>query len=87
MAIAKVRDHERHLQRHRIYNEKTGKDTPWIQYTGWKHVFDNCNMAEWDKLIDLKLAPGEEEIYRSVNDQVMEMLEHTYKGKLASQIS
>ena len=84
LATAKTQDHERHLHRHRIYNQETGKDTPWIQYTGWKRVFDNCDMIEWRKLIDLELAPGEEEIYKSVNNKVMEILEHAYKGRFHS---
>ena len=77
---AKEQNYQRHLQRHYIQNTDTGKDTPWIQYTGWKRMFEGCNMEEWVKLIDLELGAGEEEIYGSLHKKVIQMLEVSYIG-------
>jgi len=82
LASAETQENLRHLQRHHIYNEETGKDSPWIQFTGWQRRFNNCDMSEWAKLIELKLASGEEEVYGSVNKKVVEMIEQAYSGKI-----
>jgi hypothetical protein len=84
LQTAKEQTRQRHVQRYYIQNEETGKDTPWIQYTGWKRRFEGCNMEDWVKLIDLELGSGEEEIYASLHKKVVEMLEHAYAGNSSS---
>jgi len=84
LKFAKEQNHQRHLQRHYIQNSEDGKDTPWIQYTGWKRRFEGCNMEDWVKLIDLELGLGEEEIYASLHKKVVQMLELSYAGNLLS---
>jgi len=81
---AKEQNHQRHLQRHYIQNSEDGKDTPWIQYTGWKRRFEGCNMEDWVKLIDLELGLGEEKIYASLHKKVVQMLELSYAGNSLS---
>jgi hypothetical protein len=81
---AKEQNRQRHQQRHYIHNTEDGRDTPWIQYTGWKRRFEGCNMEEWVKLIDLELGLGEEEIYASLHKKVVDMLEHAYAGNSSS---
>jgi len=80
----KEQNHQRHLQHHYIHNSEDGKDTPWIQYTGWKRRFEGCNMEDWVKLIDLELGLGEEEIYASLHKKVIQMLELSYAGNSLS---
>jgi hypothetical protein len=84
LQMAKEQNHQRHLHRHFIQNEEDGRDSPWIQYTGWKRRFEGCNMEDWVKLIDLELGSGEEEIYASLHKKVVEMLEHAYAGNSSS---
>ena len=84
LKTVKDQNHQRHLQRHYIQNSEDGKDTPWIQYTGWKRRFEGCNMENWVKLIDLELGLGEEEIYASLHKKVVQMLELSYAGNSLS---
>jgi len=80
LKVAKEQNHQRHINRHYIQNTDNGKDTPWIQYTGWKRMFEGCNMEDLVKLIDLELGEDEEEIYGSLHKKVIQMLEVSYAG-------
>ena len=76
---AKKRHQEQHLQRHQIINDETGKDTPWLNYTGWKRMFANADMS---KLIGMtQLTIEDDELWlKDVASQVCQMIEDAYMG-------
>ena len=76
---ANEQDKERHFQRHQSIIDKGGKDTPWLNYTGWKRQFAETDMAKLIAMTRLELA--DEEIWlKNVGRQVCEMIENAYLG-------
>ena len=70
---------ERHLQRHQIVNNKSEKDTPWLNNTGWKRRFADMDMAKLTAMTRLELA--DEELWlKDIEEQVCQMIEDAYLG-------
>jgi len=70
---------ERYLQRHQVVNNESGKDTPWLNYTGWKRQFVEMDMTELVRMTRLELA--DEELWlKDVGQQVCQMIENAYLG-------
>jgi hypothetical protein len=71
---------EHHLQRHQIVNNESGKDTPWLNNTGWKRRFADMDMVKLVAMSRLELV--DEEIWlKDVEQQVCQMIEDAYLGK------
>jgi len=74
-------DKERHFQRHQTMSDKGGKNTPWLNYTGWKRQFVDMDMTALVTMTRLELA--DEELWlKNVGRQVCEMIENAYLGIL-----
>jgi len=68
---------ERHLQRNQIINSESGKDSPWLNYTGWKRQFVDMDMAALVRMTRLELA--DEDLWlKEVERQVCQMIEDAY---------
>jgi len=80
---ANKQDKEHHLQRYQNISDNSRKDTPWLNYTGWKRQFADKNMAKLVAMTQLELA--DEELWlKNVGQQVCEMIENAYLGILFS---
>ena len=70
---------ERHLQRHQMVNNESTKDTPWLNYTGWKRQFADMDMTGLVRMTRLELV--DEELWlKEVERQVCLMIENAYLG-------
>ena len=72
---------EQHLQRHQIVNDESGKDTPWLNYTGWKRRFADMDMAKLVAMTQLMIEDDELWL-KDVSSQVCQMIEDAYMGIL-----
>jgi hypothetical protein len=79
LTTAKQRDEERHLERHRINNNESTKDTPWLNRTGWKRMFADRDMKMLVEKTSESLGPGEEPL-KELSTIVTDMIEEGYQG-------
>jgi hypothetical protein len=74
-------DKECHFHRHRTISNNDGKESPWLNYTGWKRQFADADMAKLVAMTRLELA--DEELWlKDVGCQVCKMIENAYLGTL-----
>lgn len=76
---AKRKDDDYRLQRHKIINDESTKDTPWLNRTGWKRMFDGQDMSDLVPVTDEKLSP-EEESFKCLRNIIHNMIEEDYQG-------
>ena len=76
---AKKQHQQQYLQRHQIINDETGKDTPWLNYTGWKRMFAGVDMTKLVEMTRLAIADDERWL-KDVEGQVCQMIEDAYLG-------
>jgi hypothetical protein len=76
---AKEQYKKRHLERHLIVNDESGKDSPWLNHTRWKRMFTNIDMT---KLVAMtQLAIADEEVWLGdMERQVSQTIEDAYLG-------
>jgi hypothetical protein len=79
LTTAKQRDEDRHLERHRINNNESTKDTPWLNRTGWKRMFADRDMKVLVEKTSESLGPGEESL-KELSTIVTDMIEEGYQG-------
>lgn len=79
LTTAKERDEERHLERHRINNNESTKDTPWLNRTGWKRMFADRDMKMLVEKTSESLGAGEEPL-KELSVIVTDMIEEGYQG-------
>lgn len=79
LTTAKERDEERHLERHRINNNESTKDTPWLNRTGWKRMFADRDMKMLVEKTSESLGAGEEPL-KELSTIVADMIEEGYQG-------
>lgn len=79
LTTAKQRDEDRHLERHRINNNESTKDTPWLNRTGWKRMFADRDMKMLVEKTSESLGPGEEPL-KELSTIVTDMIEEGYQG-------
>jgi len=79
LTTAKQRDEERHLERHRINNNESTKDTPWLNRTGWKRMFADRDMKMLVEKTSESLGAGEEPL-KELSVIVTDMIEEGYQG-------
>jgi hypothetical protein len=79
LTTAKQRDEDRHLERHRINNNESTKDTPWLNWTGWKRMFADRDMKVLMEKTSESLGSGEESL-KELSTIVTDMIEEGYQG-------
>jgi hypothetical protein len=79
LTTAKQRDEDRHLERHRINNNESTKDTPWLNRTGWKRMFADREMKMLVEKTSESLGTGEEPL-KELSMIVTDMIEEGYQG-------
>jgi len=75
----KEQDKVRNIDRHKIVNDESGKDTPWLNHTGWKRRFAGQDMSQLVQMISLDIR-DEESWLKDVESQVCQMVELAYGG-------
>ena len=73
------RDEDRHLERHRIHNNESTKDTPWLNRTGWKRMFADRDMKMLVEKTSENLGAGEEPL-KELSTIITGMIEEGYQG-------
>ena len=73
------RDEDRHLERHRINNNESTKDTPWLNRTGWKRMFADRDMKMLVEKTSENLGAGEEPL-KELSTIITGMIEEGYQG-------
>jgi hypothetical protein len=72
-------DEDRHLERHRIHNNESTKDTPWLNRTGWKRMFADRDMKMLMEKTSENLGAGEEPL-KELSTIITDMIEEGYQG-------
>jgi len=80
LTTAKQQDEDRHLERHRVKNNKSTKDTPWVNRTGWKRMFDDRDMKLLVEKTSESLGEGEEPL-KELSTIVVDIIEEGYQGQ------
>ena len=76
---AKRKEDECRLLRHKIINDESTKDTPWLNHTSWKRMFAGREMSELVPAIDEQFSPGEES-FKCLRNIIRNMIEEDYQG-------
>jgi hypothetical protein len=79
ISFAEQEQKQRYLERNKINNEEHGKESPWLNYTGWQRRFAGEDMERLMKLIRLHIGDNEAWL-QDIPKQVTMMLEHSYQG-------
>ena len=78
LTAAKQCDEDRHLERHRIHNDESTKDTPWLNRTGWKRMFVDRDMKTLVEKTSETLGDGEEPL-KELSAIIVDMIEEGYQ--------
>jgi hypothetical protein len=79
VAAAKRKDDEYRLQRHKITNDESTKDTPWLNRTDWKRMYAGVDMSDLVPATDEQLSPDEES-FKCLRNIIHDMIEEDYQG-------
>src|SRR5436305_2186391 len=79
LMTATQRDEDRHLERHRINNDESTKDTPWLNRTGWKRMFADVDMKMLMEKTSETLGDGEEPL-KELSTIIVDIIEEGYQG-------
>lgn len=79
---AKRKDDECRLQRHKIINDESTKDTPWLNHMGWKRMYAGTDMSDLVPATNEQLSPGEES-FKCLRNIIHDMIEEDYQGYLS----
>ena len=78
VAAAKRKDDDYRLQRHKIINDESTKDTPWLNRTDWKRMYAGKDMSDLVPATDEQLSPGEES-FKCLRNIIHDMIEEDYQ--------
>ena len=79
LTTAKQYDEECHLERHRINNNESMKDIPWLNHIEWKRMFVDHDMKMLMEKMSESLGAGEES-FKELSTIVTDMIEEGYQG-------
>src|SRR5437762_12984072 len=79
LTVQAQHDEDRHLERHRIHNNESTKDTSWLNHTGWKRIFVDRDMKMLVEKTSENLGAGEEPL-KELSTIITGMIEEGYQG-------
>jgi hypothetical protein len=79
VSAANKQDKVRFLERQQVMNDEGGKDTPWLNRTGWKQRFIGEDMKALVQMTSSTIS-DEEQWLKDVESLVTKLVEHAYTG-------